>query len=154
MGYCLNCLDEPVFIAVSKTLLTEFDIHHRLESCVSYLVLKGVGLKNSTFRLFLVNEKGCTKFEHTLRVCIAVLSFWGLIWDASSDAEYIFVDVERQKKQCTKNDACIFFHCTTQTGCGQLGAWAKKQMKEKIDFNSLRRLIALKTSSCGFVIFL
>ena len=35
MGYCLNCLDEPVFIAVSKPLLTEFGIHHRLESCVS-----------------------------------------------------------------------------------------------------------------------
>ena len=26
---------EPVFIAVSKSLLTEFGIHHRLESCVS-----------------------------------------------------------------------------------------------------------------------
>ena len=34
MGYCLNRLDEPVFIAVSKPLLTEFGIHHRLESCV------------------------------------------------------------------------------------------------------------------------
>ena len=33
MGYCLNRLDEPVFIAVSKPLLTEFCIHHRLESC-------------------------------------------------------------------------------------------------------------------------
>ena len=33
MGYCLNRLDEPVFIAVSKPLLTEFGIHHRLESC-------------------------------------------------------------------------------------------------------------------------
>ena len=33
MGYCLNRLDEPVLIAVSKPLLTEFGIHHRLESC-------------------------------------------------------------------------------------------------------------------------
>ena len=33
MGYRLNRLDEPVFIAVSKPLLTEFHIHHRLESC-------------------------------------------------------------------------------------------------------------------------
>ena len=33
MGYRLNRLDEPVFIAVSKPLLTEFGIHHRLESC-------------------------------------------------------------------------------------------------------------------------
>ena len=31
--YPLNHLDEPVFIAVSKPLLTEFGIHHRFESC-------------------------------------------------------------------------------------------------------------------------
>ena len=33
MGYRLNCLDEPVFIAVPKPFLTEFGIHYRLESC-------------------------------------------------------------------------------------------------------------------------
>ena len=33
MGYRLDRRDEPVFIAVSKPLLTEFGIHHRLESC-------------------------------------------------------------------------------------------------------------------------
>ena len=33
MGYHLSRLDEPVFKSVSKPLLTEFDIHHRLESC-------------------------------------------------------------------------------------------------------------------------
>ena len=33
MGYRFNRLDEPVFMAVSKPLLTEFCIHHRLESC-------------------------------------------------------------------------------------------------------------------------
>ena len=33
MGYCLNRLDEPVSMAGSKPLLTEFGIHHRLESC-------------------------------------------------------------------------------------------------------------------------
>ena len=33
MEYCLNRLDEPVFIAVPKPLLTEFGIHHRFESC-------------------------------------------------------------------------------------------------------------------------
>ena len=40
MGYCLNCLDKPVFSAVPKPLLTEFGIHHRLESCASccYLI--------------------------------------------------------------------------------------------------------------------
>ena len=34
MGYRLNRLDEPVVMAVSKPLLTEFGIHHRLESYV------------------------------------------------------------------------------------------------------------------------
>ena len=29
----MNSLDEPGFIAVSKPLLTEFGIHHRLERC-------------------------------------------------------------------------------------------------------------------------
>ena len=34
MGYRFNRLDEPVFMTVSKPLLTEFGIHHILESCV------------------------------------------------------------------------------------------------------------------------
>ena len=37
MGYRLNCLDETVFMAVPKPLLTEFGIHYRLESCAVYL---------------------------------------------------------------------------------------------------------------------
>ena len=37
MGYRLNCLDEPIFMAVSKPLLTEFGIHLRLESCDNYI---------------------------------------------------------------------------------------------------------------------
>ena len=39
MGYCLNCLDEPVLLAVPKPLLTEFGIHYILERCeVKYVV--------------------------------------------------------------------------------------------------------------------
>ena len=46
MGYDLNRLDEPVFIAVSKPLLTKFGIHLRLESCVQciltpYMYIRG-----------------------------------------------------------------------------------------------------------------
>ena len=33
MGYHLNCLDEPVFMAVPKPMLTESGIDYRLESC-------------------------------------------------------------------------------------------------------------------------
>ena len=40
MGYRLNRLDEPVFMAVSKPLLTEFGINHRLESCAHLKVIK------------------------------------------------------------------------------------------------------------------
>ena len=39
MGYRLKCLDERVFMAVSKPLLTEFGIHHRWESCGQYHLL-------------------------------------------------------------------------------------------------------------------
>ena len=35
MEYCLNRRDEPIFMAVSKPLLTEFGIHYRLESCAN-----------------------------------------------------------------------------------------------------------------------
>ena len=40
MGYRLNRLDEPVLIAVSKPLLTEFGIHHRLKSCEAFDILQ------------------------------------------------------------------------------------------------------------------
>ena len=33
MGYRLNRLDEPVFVAGPKPMLTELGIHHRFESC-------------------------------------------------------------------------------------------------------------------------
>ena len=36
MGYRLNLLDEPVFMAVPNPMLTEFGIHHGLESCAKF----------------------------------------------------------------------------------------------------------------------
>ena len=47
MGYRLNRLDEPVFMAVSKPLLTEFGIHHRLESCVYFFKLSAKPSKSA-----------------------------------------------------------------------------------------------------------
>ena len=38
MGYRLNRLDETIFMAVSKPMLTEFGIHYILESCEGSLV--------------------------------------------------------------------------------------------------------------------
>ena len=35
MGYCLNQLDEPVFMAGAKPMRAEFGIHRRLESCAA-----------------------------------------------------------------------------------------------------------------------
>ena len=42
MGYSLNRLDEPVFMAGPKPMRTEFGIHQRLESCEPFLNLKRV----------------------------------------------------------------------------------------------------------------
>ena len=59
MGYGLNRPDEPVFIAVSKPLLTEFGIHHRLESMAHdlfscpFVHLKIRALGNSMPLLFI-----------------------------------------------------------------------------------------------------
>ena len=38
MGHRLSRLDEPSLIAVSKTLLSEFGIHHRFENCAWTLI--------------------------------------------------------------------------------------------------------------------
>ena len=58
MGYRLNRLDEPVFIEMSKPLLTEFGIHHILESCglsgssVEYINMICVHEADSTATVF------------------------------------------------------------------------------------------------------
>ena len=39
MGYGLNRLDEPVCMAGSKPMLTQFGIHQRLGSCVMCSIL-------------------------------------------------------------------------------------------------------------------
>ena len=47
MGYCLNRLDEPVFMAVPKPMLTEFGIHHGLERWAElpeYSIYQGPGV--------------------------------------------------------------------------------------------------------------
>ena len=36
MGYRLNRLDEPIFMAVPKPMLTESGIHYILESCDNF----------------------------------------------------------------------------------------------------------------------
>ena len=56
MGYRLNRLDEPVFMAVSKPLLTEFGIHLRLESCDEHQKEKQI-----SSRVFLRNPSNLNK---------------------------------------------------------------------------------------------
>ena len=52
VGYCL---DEPIFMTVTKPMLTEFGIHHRLENCEpfaknpSMVLLKSVKLLKHSF---------------------------------------------------------------------------------------------------------
>ena len=56
MGYRLNCLDEPIFTAVSKPLLSEFGLHHRLESCATLtLVTEAVHKTRSVLHYCFLN---------------------------------------------------------------------------------------------------
>ena len=57
----MNRLDEPVFMAVSKPMQTEFGIHHRLESC-AYLIdflepLSDCGIELRLVTLFLEKRR-------------------------------------------------------------------------------------------------
>ena len=68
MGYDLNRLVEPVFMAVSaKPMLTEFGIDYRLESCDP----KSPVSKKQKFRIFLVLIKSLPKIDldHPGRFC-------------------------------------------------------------------------------------
>ena len=51
MGYHLNRLDEPVFMAVPKPMLTEFGIHDRLESCALETYISEVKPMTALFTL-------------------------------------------------------------------------------------------------------
>ena len=62
MGYRLNHLDEPVFMAVSKPLLIEFGIHHKLESCGVYFYKNQIEIKKNLV------------IGHTWFLCLA--DFW------------------------------------------------------------------------------
>ena len=57
MGYHLNRHDEPIFMAVSKPLLTESGIHHRLESC-------GLGLSVALIQADSQSEVSLTPKKH------------------------------------------------------------------------------------------
>ena len=64
MGYCLNRLDEPVFIAVSKPWLTEFGIHHGLESSgIHQKFEKGVKVKYTLYRIALIVPPNVKRVE-------------------------------------------------------------------------------------------
>ena len=51
MGYRLNRLVEPVFMAVLKPMLTEIDIHWRLESCAPFSENDFIDYKTSGFKI-------------------------------------------------------------------------------------------------------
>ena len=64
MGYRLNRLDEPVFMAVSKPLLTEFGIHHRLESCVVFSKIVHDLFESARCLVTLINKFKCFILEN------------------------------------------------------------------------------------------
>ena len=62
MGYRLNHLDEPVSMAVSKSLLTEFGIQLRLESCAHGHNADGVMSRRNKKTVF--SNKALEKVNH------------------------------------------------------------------------------------------
>ena len=75
MGYRLNRLDEPVFMAGPKPMLTEVGIHHGLESCEGlYVPVIGVSVGAPVglfpIRVFLwhVNTKPLHLFDKVIFV--------------------------------------------------------------------------------------
>ena len=71
VGYHLNRLDEPVFIAVSKPLLTEFGIHFRLESCA--VQLKYTPIKVQQVLHIFKNVQGLIKeLFQIMELCIVL----------------------------------------------------------------------------------
>ena len=63
MGYRLNRLDEPVFMAVPKPMLTEFGIHYRLEIFCSVYPYKPNCVKSDTHPLALKQEVQGGKYK-------------------------------------------------------------------------------------------
>ena len=59
MGYRLNRLDEPIFIAVPKPMLTEFGIHHRLESCEPFNCI-------GTDTIYAMCQNACVAYNKAL----------------------------------------------------------------------------------------
>ena len=68
MGYRLNRLDEPIFMAVPKPMLTEFDIHYILESCD--LLFKGTYRRKIPFTCSVMD---CSRW------------LWGLVVGGNQD---------------------------------------------------------------------
>ena len=61
MGYRFNCLDEPVLIALSKSLLTEFGIHHNWRVVYSYFENTAQDYINSCYPdMFVDQHQDCT----------------------------------------------------------------------------------------------
>ena len=107
MGYRLNRLDEPFFMAVPKPMLTEFGIHHRFESCALVTVSTPVSVDLLQSRRYsesrfldpswnffplspvtssptLIKAKALEKFTlDPQRRCFGYVYFWKGVWDNS-----------------------------------------------------------------------
>ena len=66
MGYRLNRLDEPVLIAVSRPLLTEFGIHYVLEGCAPHFSSKNIFLPLPRLLLDFVPAAGAYDTSHDI----------------------------------------------------------------------------------------
>ena len=77
MGDRLNCLDEPFFMAGPKPMLSEFGIHHRLESCVTIFSTSSFALKTSSLSLDAAGKfKRKESYNFRKEKHVALLILW------------------------------------------------------------------------------
>ena len=77
MGYRLNRLDEPVFKAGPKSLLTELGFHHRLESFVANFSTSSFALKTSSLSLDAAGKfKRKESYNFRKEKHVALLILW------------------------------------------------------------------------------
>ena len=74
----MNCLDEPILIAVSKPFLPEFGIHHRLESCAWVINVPDVNAMRSFYTIHQNTWSSSSRIvnRHTLKEEMIMEQMW------------------------------------------------------------------------------
>ena len=85
MGYRLNHLIEPVLIAVSKPLLTEFGNHYRLESCELLWPFLSIVIQENKAAFLGRKQFDAVQKKPFLRICASTSFHWIITRSMSDD---------------------------------------------------------------------